>query len=488
MAFVTCDTSTWMGVDRAALRLFLVVGATALTLLVAAPAASACSCAPIDPRDAFAEADAAILGEVVAREVESESTIRHTIRVTRTFKGTPGEEVVLRSDANSSCSNDYEVGTRVSLLLHLWRGRWTTFACDYLSPEQMARASRPLPRPNGRPPARLLLGGSLGPARTIALGSLGGTIAYGFRDGLTWNLAACPGATRVAEHATVGRRHVIVMRRLPSLAFMWRRTLGREQWTDVHAIACNSRSGQSVVAFVADHTSAPNRLVGVGRGAVRTIWTGTGRFPAIGRDRAYVLRTRGFVAVDLRTGAERWVAQGRTFGGTSALNRAGRLLALQTRTGLAVYDVTGEPRLLAERDFVAEVSGTLAWGTSRLGIFPSLDDIGQAQVYTPTLEHVRTFGWNGASPVILNGTVYGIASNAGWDSQVVARGLRSGALRVLRRLDTPELYELAAIPSAWASSAARQRRESQPPTVVVTAGCRGPVRARASSARARSAL
>lgn len=173
--------------------------------LVGVPAAGACSCVNADPRDQYADADAAILGEVVGREIGSGSTVRHTIRVTRAFKGAAGAEVVLRADLASSCTDDYGVGEKVSPLLHRSRGRWTTFACDHLSPEQMERASRPLPRPNGRPPARFLLGGSPGPARTIALDGAGRTLAYGLRDGSTFELAGRFGAACAAEHATVDR-------------------------------------------------------------------------------------------------------------------------------------------------------------------------------------------------------------------------------------------------------------------------------------------
>ncbi len=94
----------------------LVVGA------VAAPPAGACTCVPNPPpREAFQQADAVFVGEVIGiEEIGGEFPLRHvTLRVERPFKGVFVETVaVWTAQGEIGCGFPFEQGRRYLVYAH----------------------------------------------------------------------------------------------------------------------------------------------------------------------------------------------------------------------------------------------------------------------------------------------------------------------------------------------------------------------------------
>jgi hypothetical protein len=90
------------------------VAAAAPAPASAAPceAGAFCKCAPVEPADAFAAAEAVFRGVVVSsRDVEGQGRL-HTVRVERVWKGAVGAEVVVAEPLHgTSCSLFIEPGT-----------------------------------------------------------------------------------------------------------------------------------------------------------------------------------------------------------------------------------------------------------------------------------------------------------------------------------------------------------------------------------------
>src|SRR5829696_8537247 len=104
---------------------------------------------------------------------------------------------------------------------------WLGSLCGQVKPAKLLEAARPLPAPNGRGPAALLVGGAFGHARTIALDRQGRTLVYGRGDGETQMLAVCPGARRVAEAVTQGGGWIVAVRDVRSLRVLRSRRLAQ---------------------------------------------------------------------------------------------------------------------------------------------------------------------------------------------------------------------------------------------------------------------
>ena len=179
-----------------------VVGTFIAALLIASStSALACSCAGgTDDRDTFNHADAAVIGEVI--EVIDEGNDRvHRIAVEDDFKVDLGETVEVHTQVGSSCGLSADVGDRIGLFLYRDRNsQWTSNLCARRAPREIRKAASPLPRPTGHGPTRLLVGGSFGKARVIALDRRGRTLDYGYGgDSDSFQLEVCPGNRRFVE-------------------------------------------------------------------------------------------------------------------------------------------------------------------------------------------------------------------------------------------------------------------------------------------------
>ena len=185
----------------ARMRLFLagVVAAVAVVAATATPA-HACSCAMPDPRSLLAQTDGAFVGRLIERRDLGDGRAVFTFRVERRVKGAMGSTVDVESASNgAACGLETTIGARIGLFLERRAGRWTSSLCWQVSPDDLLAAAQPLPPPNGRGPATLLVAGRFGPARLLALDDRGRTLAYGRGAGTILLISVCPGARRMAE-------------------------------------------------------------------------------------------------------------------------------------------------------------------------------------------------------------------------------------------------------------------------------------------------
>ena len=220
--------------------------------------ASACSCVQGDPRTLLRQADAAFVGRLVEKR-ESRRPLRssadpatYVFRVDRVVKGRLGGTVeVLAATSGASCGIEAERGKPVGLFLDRANGEWRSSLCQQIEPARLRAAARPLPAPNGRGPAALVVGGRFGPARTLALDAQGRTLAYGRGEGESLILSVCPGGRRVAE---LVRREgsdavAVAVRALPTLRTVWERRLATPAYTHATALSCRTPGGRRVLAF-----------------------------------------------------------------------------------------------------------------------------------------------------------------------------------------------------------------------------------------------
>jgi hypothetical protein len=124
-------------VKRAAL------GAVALALAVVAAGARpecayACTCAPLDPARALAEADAAFVGRVVKRHaLGAEATL--DLAVERRLKGDLGARVqVVTASSGAACGIEAAPGARFGLFLTRDGDVWRGSLCGQASPADLA--------------------------------------------------------------------------------------------------------------------------------------------------------------------------------------------------------------------------------------------------------------------------------------------------------------------------------------------------------------
>lgn len=111
----------------------LVVPAVIAFAVVAAPAASACSCiAPGSPKADLARSDGAFVGVYRGRYRLSPNAFLYKFTIVRRVKGKlPSKTIRVVAGTNSaSCGLQVRKGKRVALLLHRVEGRWHSSLCD----------------------------------------------------------------------------------------------------------------------------------------------------------------------------------------------------------------------------------------------------------------------------------------------------------------------------------------------------------------------
>jgi hypothetical protein len=122
-------------------RVFLI----AITLVaVPAEAAHACSCAPINDKQAMRVSDGAFVGRLLSvKRVEGDdSAARYRYRVLRRYKGRMGDFVTVRSAFDeATCGLPKKIGNRYALYLDRRGRRWTSSLCMRTTPRAMRRAA-----------------------------------------------------------------------------------------------------------------------------------------------------------------------------------------------------------------------------------------------------------------------------------------------------------------------------------------------------------
>lgn len=296
-------------------RLLLAVAVLA-TPLVWMPHANACSCMQTDPRDRLHQSDGAFIGTYTGREpadpTEPYGEHDYFFETEKVFKGDIGDVVEVRAPENGAgCGLEYSEGSRGALFLRKEGEVWHSSLCETVHPDLLERAARPFPQPNAKEPPRLLVGGSFGEVRVMALDEKGRTAGYGYGEGDALFMSRCPRGRKVTELVRPdGRgRPFVDVRRLRDLKVR-RTTKAPRAWRDqrVYPLAaiCVSADGDTVVAGrSATGDGLSMHLLLFENDRVSTIAELPGTTVALGRDEAYVGDGRKLVAVDYTRRAPR---------------------------------------------------------------------------------------------------------------------------------------------------------------------------------------
>lgn len=307
------------------------------TPLLGVPRAGACSCFQSDPRDDLHAADGAFIGTYVGREptnpADPYAEYDYMFETDTVFKGDVGDVVRVRAPANgAACGLEYQEGTTGALFLRSDEGIWRSNLCSTENPERMRAAARPFPEPNAKGPPRLLVGGSFGEVRVIALDLGGRTAGYGYGEGDALDMSLCPGRTRSVEvvgSAFAGAPVFVDVRRIEDLSIT--RTMeGPARWDDQPILPVSGRcltpDGEAVV-FVDgfDDEGEFTEIVMFRADGVTTIHKGDLRSAALGRGEAYGADGRAVVSIDYDGGGRRTIR---------TMDRAVSHLALSPNGGL----------------------------------------------------------------------------------------------------------------------------------------------------------
>jgi hypothetical protein len=438
---------------RTSTRRSAVVSVLAFLLVVAgAQAAHACSCLFGDPRDALHRSDGAFVGTLVERTEVDQQTSIFTFEVETALKGSLGAEVDVRSASNgASCGLEVEFGRRIGLFLDVADdGAWVSGLCSQIDPDVLLQAAQPLPAPDGVGPVRYVVGGNLGENRLMALDRKGRTLAYGLGDGYARDVDVCPGATRVLEAVTWGRRAQLVVRELPSLDVVRTITLAttRRPWLP-HA-ECLSANGNRLLAV--ERHKAEYWVHQVTGTTDRVAWHGHVRDLAIQDGHAYVIDGLELFDVHLRDGRLEPLApipahvQGITISpdGTRIAGFVFGRFEGTTQTPSRVVSVRIADGQTKGFEVGVYAMGEVAWvNAGTIAYLPGGSDDQHAWLLdADTMRSVGGFdGWYAADSVVVGGSAFGI----GW-GQLARAGLVVGDVRLVRGFDGPETLALDVVP------------------------------------------
>lgn len=399
--------------------------------------ASACSCAPVDPRDWLAAGKPAVIGEVVSkRRVDDGSLPRYEYRlaVKRQLNAELGEEITLTSGAEQAgCGFEWDVGQRVGALLQRSSGRWNTSLCLLVDPEKLEKALLPFPEPLGHGRADLLAAGDFGAARLMALDREGRIVAYGLGKGATRQVSVCSGSRRALELVDGGRSARLAVRSIRSMRVLRSVRIPR----DSHTLRCLDRAGRSALVSTYEfrHGEAVTRVLRVRGRRVREIGSLPAEDVALGRGAAYAVGRQRVLALDLASRRIRDLGRVR-WGREIALSPGGRRVAVLDSDGIRVIDnATGAARF----DPVGQWGPIMWLGPDRLLV--RLGG-GRIRIYDSRLRVLEAYGpYRAFGYAHLGRQVFGINGPL-----VVALDLASGARRTVAELPDEDVYDLDPLP------------------------------------------
>ena len=447
------------------MRLAAAILAVSFVSFAGARPCAACSCVVGDPRDMVRAADAAFVGLLLEKRPKglrgpirsSGDTFVYTFRVEEELKGRLGQTVDVESaESSASCGVEARVGARTGLVLRRSGGAWTSSLCQQVVPAQLRAAARPLPRPNGVGGAEIVVGGSFGEARTIALDARGRTIAYAFGRGDTVALAVCPGRRRVVElvaadaNTPAGRSAVVLaVRTLPRLKLVRAapvppRLLNlRKQ--EVRGFGCRDALGRDVLVL-------GRRVIEGVPGAAILFRARPGGFDVLDKSfaeaaafvgrHAYLAEGRGarrLVSLDLRTKTRRPVATVPSGIHTLVASPDGRHVAAYVFASSRVVVVRLADGRVRTVRVAREVSADVVWtSASRFVFLPRSRQARALVVDAGGRVRARLPGWDAVLAVARGSRIYGVRS----DGRVVARGSAGRTVRTLRTLPSPTAYAI----------------------------------------------
>ena len=444
--------------ERRMRRIVVVACLFACGLAVQVDSASACSCALGDPRRALALADAAFIGVLIDKR-EAGQAATFTFRVSETVKGKLGATVEVDSAADgAACGIEVKQGGSIGLLLDRSGERWTSSLCAQIAPADLRRAARPLPPPTGSGRTALLVGGSFGEARLLALDRKGRTLAYGYGDGEASLLSVCPGSRHAVEivwdypRVRVAVRALPTLRRVYELAVPQRVLAAPSESPSAHS--CRNSTASELFLF--SRTELGSRIVRVRNRRFSVVYRGDARHASFAGGVAYLTGQTDVTRLDLGTGKQARLAAVPEWTGPLVRSADGRRL-IGVATPPPLNRLTPAPRVVlvdlgGPRARVRSVSlgrastgGDVHWlSTARFLFLPGVGNENVARVYDLGLRVRSDFGgWVGTPSAVSAGVAFGL----GFPASLHSARLPSGPVRSVRNFPSPVLRSLVAVPS-----------------------------------------
>ena len=418
----------------------------ALVLVIAAACLAAgveqgfaCSCALPDARSALASADGAFVGTARARR-EAGQQVVYTFAVERALKGSLGQTVeVVTPSSSASCGIEVPIGARVGLVLDRRDGAWNGSLCAQFEPAELLAAASPLPAPNGRGPATLVLGGEFGDTRLIALDARGRTLAYGRGGGRAGLVSFCPGNRRLTEVAFAAGGTVLAVRALPSLRVVRRHAFVLPGNRYPERLACEASSGTSSVVFARGPTGAATgaALYRMRDGRRATLWRGAALDAGFSPSWAYLSAGpagRTLLRVDLASGRTRRVASlpGAITGLSVSADGTG-VAGIRARVGrpseVSRVDLR-RPGGVAIAPLARDAAGQVFWLRGGRLLFAPAYGGAPARVLDTALRTTSRFRWAASTSALAGDALFG----ADQSLALLRAVLPAGPQRVVRQL------------------------------------------------------
>jgi hypothetical protein len=462
---------------------------TRITVLLAVLAAAlafagqalACSCIAGDPRDTLERSAGAFTGTLLERVVEGDQAI-HTFSVDHAVKGALGASVQVRSHRDgATCGLEIPVGQRVGLFLDREGDSWTSSLCQQMDPEELLAAAAPLPEPTGSGPVSMLVGGSFGDMRTVALDERGRVLAYGEGDGDVLALSVCPGSAYAVELVALpfedGGGYVIEVRDLGTMEVTGRLGLSQAFAAGYpETVRCLDPGGAAAVVFARDigNGARPDGVLRLTAGASEIVWRGKASAASFDTRRAYLCKgAKGnrAVAVSLATGRETLLAKLPPFVGPLSPSPDGRYVAGVAFSSPERGDAPSRAvvvDLKIDRVRTAPlggpyVTGEMLWLSPRRVVFAPLRSFDRIRMYTPALRLLARGGQLAASDAtIAGGRLLALAG-----STLVEASPPGARLTDLTALPSPVVNAIEPVPATLAP---------EPPRPVTGTGRSGPGR------------
>jgi hypothetical protein len=441
-------------------RIVLVLAGLAASLAFAGQAL-ACSCAVGDPRDMLERSAGAFTGTLLERVVEGDQAI-HTFRVEDAVKGQIGETVQVRSHRDgATCGLEIGIGQRVGLFLDREGGEWISNLCQQIAPDELLAAAAPLPAPTGSGPISVLVGGSFGDMRAVALDAEGRVLAYGPGDGDVAALSVCPGSDFAVEIVWLpfeeGGGYAVEVRNLATMAIT-DRLGGPSDFSAAYpeTVRCLTPDGGEAAVFTRDFgdNPRPDRVLRVTDGDSELVWRGSAWSASFGARQAYLCKgpkgTRA-VAVSLATGRETFLAKLPPFVGQLSPSPNGRFLAGVAFSSPTSGDAPSRAVVVDLRtDRVSTaplggpfIAGEMLWQSPKRVVYAPVRSFDRVRVYSPSMQLLASGDLLGATDAALVGSrLLALAPPF-----LVEASPPAGRLRDLARMPTPVVNALAPVPN-----------------------------------------
>ena len=233
----------------------------AVTTLLEAHEAFACSCVEYTLDSAVAEGTAAFVGTAVERRVEGSpgsEPVVVTFDVADVVKGElPARIEAWTGEGGGDCGAEVDIGELVGIVLRGSADRWTISACGGVWLADELRNPGTVAAPTGSGPVALIAAGRSGPAMLASFDGAGNLAAWGLGEATDdmSNVRVCPGSTTIvgttfgrAGQARVIRRDVSTLLAVGSATLPERPLDTFPSITDTRSFHCTSPDGD--VAFL----------------------------------------------------------------------------------------------------------------------------------------------------------------------------------------------------------------------------------------------